>query len=264
MRRGSLAHAALERTLGLLREQTGSAAVVPASLDAALAALETVLGELRTSARTVEARAGVRTLGADIERYLRYEAASGAGLEPAWLEWGFGGDRDEAGPLELPGAGLAVTGRVDRIDTRADGLTLIRDYKGKTVYPGARWAEDHRLQVALYAVAVREKLGLEPAGALYQPLGAPDARPRGFVRDDVPGRYVGGDVVDGEAFAAALDGALAAAASAATDLKAGRIRPCPGSCSFAGCAYPGICRATEGTAEAEAAAADAAAAEGGS
>jgi ATP-dependent helicase/DNAse subunit B len=264
MRRGSLAHAALERTLGLLREQTGSAAVVPASLDAALAALETVLGELRTSARTVEARAGVRTLGADIERYLRYEAASGAGLEPAWLEWGFGGDRDEAGPLELPGAGLAVTGRVDRIDTRADGLTLIRDYKGKTVYPGARWAEDHRLQVALYAVAVREKLGLEPAGALYQPLGAPDPRPRGFVRDDVPGRYVGGDVVDGEAFAAALDGALAAAASAATDLKAGRIRPCPGSCSFAGCAYPGICRATEGTAEAEAAAADAAAAEGGS
>jgi RecB family exonuclease len=263
MTRGSLAHAALERTLGLLRERTGSAALGPGTLDAALDALETVMDELRGSARDVRARASVRVLGADLERYLRHEAANGAGLEPRWLEWSFGGEGDEAGPLELPGAGLAVAGRVDRIDTRGDGTALIRDYKGKTVYPGARWAEDHRLQVALYAVAVREKLGLEPAGALYQPLGAPDARPRGLVRDDMPGRYVNGDVVDAQALDAALDDALAAAASAATDLRAGRIRPCPASCSPAGCAHPGICRATEGTAEAEAAAADAAAAEGG-
>jgi RecB family exonuclease len=262
MRRGSLAHAALERTLTLLRERTGSAAIGPASLDAALEALGTVLGELRAGARTVEARAGLRTLGADVERYLRHEAEAGAGLEPRWLEWSFGGADDAAGPLELPGAGLGVTGRVDRIDARGDGLALVRDYKGKTVYPGARWAEDHRLQVALYAVAVREKLGLSPAAALYQPLGTPDPRPRGLVRDDVPGRYVGGDVVDAAAFDAALATALAAAGDAARALRAGRIRACPASCSPAGCAHPGICRAAEGTAEAEAAAADAAAAEG--
>jgi hypothetical protein len=87
-------------------------------------------------------------------------------------------------------------------------------------------------------------------------------RPRGLVRDDVPGRYVGGDVVDGAALDAALEAAREAAAAAARDLRAGRIRPCPSSCSPAGCAYPGICRAAEGTAESEAAAADAVAAEG--
>jgi RecB family exonuclease len=261
MRRGSLAHAALERTLRLLRERTGSAALGPASLDGALAALETVLEELRASAGGVRARAGIRALGADLARYLRHEAASGAGLEPRWLEWSFGGEADEAAALELPGAGLAVTGRVDRIDARPDGVALVRDYKGKTVYPGARWVEDHRLQVALYALAVRERLGLELAGALYQPLGAADIRPRGLVRDDMPGRYVGGDVVDAEALDAALDAARDAAAAAASDLRAGRIRPCPASCSPGGCAHPGICRAAEGTAEAEAASAEAAAAE---
>jgi ATP-dependent helicase/DNAse subunit B len=259
MRRGSLAHATLERTLRLLRESTGSAALSPASLPAALGALEHALGELRTGARDSTARAGVRALAVDLERYLRHEAEWGAGLEPQWLEWSFGGERDEAGALELPGAGLAVTGRVDRIDTGAGGLTVIRDYKGKTVHAGARWAEDQRLQVALYAVAVRERLGLEPAGALYQPLGTPDARPRGYVRDDVPGRYFPGDVVDGAGMRAALDDALASAAAAAQNLRAGRIRACPSSCSYAGCAYPGICRASEGTAEAEAAAAEAAA-----
>jgi ATP-dependent helicase/DNAse subunit B len=262
MRRGSLAHSTLERTLSGLRERTGSAALGPASLPAALEALEQVLAELRATAAGVRARAGLRALGADLERYLRHEAECGAGLEPRWLEWGFGGDADEAGPLELPEAGLAVTGRVDRIDARADGLAVVRDYKGRSVTAGARWAEDHKLQVALYALAAREKLGLEPAGALYQPLGAADVRPRGIVRDDVPGRYVGGDVLDAEAFDAALDAARAAATAAAIDMRAGRIRACPAHCSPAGCAYPGICRAAEGTLEAEAAAADAAAAEG--
>jgi RecB family exonuclease len=261
MRRGSLAHAALERTLSLLRERTGSAALGPVSLPAALDALETALGELRAGAGGVRARAGIRALGADLERYLRHEAECGAGLEPRWLEWSFGGERDEAPALELPGAGLAVTGRVDRIDARADGVALVRDYKGKTVYPGARWVEDHRLQVALYALAVREQLGLELAGALYQPLGAPDVRPRGFVRDDVPGRYVNSDVVDAAGLDAALEAARADAASAAIDLRAGRIRPCPATCSWGGCAHPGICRAAEGTAEAEAASAAAAAGE---
>jgi ATP-dependent helicase/DNAse subunit B len=262
MRRGSLAHEALERTLSALAERTGSAALGPASLPAALEALEQVMGELRATAGGVRARAGSRALAADLERYLRHEAQHGAGLEPRWLEWGFGGDADEAGPLELPEAGMAVTGRVDRIDARADGLAVVRDYKGKTVSAGARWAEDRRLQVALYALAARERLGVEPAGALYQPLGTPDVRPRGFVRDDVDGRYVAGDVVDAEAFEAALQDARAAAVAAALAIRAGRIEPCPSRCSPAGCAYPGICRAAEGTAESEAAAADAAASEG--
>ncbi len=81
----------------------------------------------------------------------------------------------------------------------------MRDYKGRRVSAGARWTEDRRLQVALYAIAVRELLELEPVGALYQPVGARDVRARGIVRDDVPGAYVNGDVLDAEAFDAALE-----------------------------------------------------------
>jgi len=246
MRRGSLAHAALERVLRALRERTGSAALGPATLPAALAALEAVMAELRAGAGGVRAHAGLRSLAADLERYLRHEAACGAGLEPRRLEWGFGGDADEHGALPLAGSGLSVIGRVDRIDEGA-GMALVRDYKGKIAAPAARWAEDRRLQVALYALAARELLGLDVAGALYQPLGARDVRPRGVVRDGVPGAYVNGDQVSATEFDAVLEEARGAAVGAARDLRAGRIRACPGSCSPRGCAYPSICRAGEGT-----------------
>jgi hypothetical protein len=53
------------------------------------------------------------------------------------------------------------------------------------------------------------------AGALYQPVGSADLRPRGLVRDDVPGRYVNGDVVDAGAFAEGLEAARAAVDSGA-------------------------------------------------
>ena len=157
---------------------------------------------------------------------------------------------DEHGPLTLPGTTLGVAGRVDRIDVDGSGHAIVRDYKGRTVSPGARWAADRKLQVALYALATRELLGVEPVGALYQPVGHRDVRPRGLVRDDVPGRYVNGDVVDAETFDAALDEARETAARAAADLRAGRIRACPDACSpMGGCAYPAICRASEAVAE---------------
>jgi PD-(D/E)XK nuclease superfamily len=205
------------------------------------------MDELRATAGGTRARASLRELEVDLRRLLRHEAECGAGLEPRYLEWSF----DEQRPLPLPEAGLGVTGRVDRVDVDAAGRALVVDYKGRNVPAGARWAQDRRLQVALYALAVRELLGLEPVGALYQPVGAKDVRARGIVRDDVPGRYVNGDVMDAEAFDAALEDARAAATRAATDLRAGRIRACPDSClPSGGCAYPAICRAGEDTAEA--------------
>ena len=101
-------------------------------------------------------------------------------LEPSRLEWSFGREGDEHGPLPLAGTGLQVTGRVDRIDVDAAGRALVRDYKGRTVSAGARWARDNKLQVALYALAVRELLGLETVGALYQPVGHRDVRRAGW------------------------------------------------------------------------------------
>ncbi len=241
MRRGSLIHAVLERTLRGLKARIGSARVTPETLEAALAEMRAAIGEVGgMGGGGARARAAARALEVDLERYLRHEASCGAGYEPERLEWGFGGDRDEAGALELEG--VAVSGRVDRIDVGPSGA-VVTDYKGKTVHAGARWGEDGRLQAALYALAVRERLGLEVAAALYQPIGRADQRPRGLVRDDVPGRYVNGDVVDAEAFAAGLDEARAAAVRAAASLRAGDIRPCPERCGWGGvCSYPGICR----------------------
>jgi RecB family exonuclease len=249
MRRGSLAHAVLEATLRGLRERTGSARLVPASLDDALACLRAALRELaaaRGPAAGARGRAALRALEEDLERYLRHECECGAGLEPAWLEWSFGGEGDAHGALPLNGSGFSVTGRVDRIDVDGEGAALVRDYKGRTVSAGARWAQDGRLQAALYALAARELLGLEPAGALYQPLGRGDRRPRGLVRAGTPGRYVNGDVVEASALEAALDEARSAALDAARAMRAGEIRACPSRCSPNGCAYPGICRAGEG------------------
>jgi ATP-dependent helicase/DNAse subunit B len=252
MRRGSIAHAVLEQTLRRLRDREGSARLTPASLPAALDELGAAMADRRAAAAGTRARALLRELEVDLRRLLSHEAECGAGLEPRWLEWSFGGEGDGHGPLPI--GALGVTGRVDRIDVDAAGRALVRDYKGRRVSAGARWARDHKLQVALYAVAVRELLGLETVGALYQPVGNRDVRPRGLVRDNVPGRYVNGDVVDAAGLDEGLDAARELAGRAAADLRAGRIRACPDSCTpNGGCAYPAICRAGDGTAEEDAA-----------
>ena len=95
MRRGSIAHAVLEQTLRRLREREGSARLTAASLPVALEELGAAMAELRATAAGTRARAALRELEVDLRRLLTEEAESGAGLEPRWLEWGFGGERDE-------------------------------------------------------------------------------------------------------------------------------------------------------------------------
>jgi hypothetical protein len=284
LRRGSIAHDVLERTLVLLRERTGSSRIAPERLDAALAALREALrnvaacptcageagligegereerasrlaGESRYRAGGAPARrrALLRGLEADLERYLRTEAECGAGFEPAELEWSFGRDEDPHGPLPLGGEeGSLVTGRVDRVDVSADGEAIVRDYKGRNVVAGAKWGDELQLQVALYLLAVREHLGLEPVAGLYQPLAGRKLAARGLVRAGAPGSYTRTDVVDDAAFEAALEAARELAARTAADLHAGRLRPCPERCSSRGCRYPAICRAGEPKSEAPA------------
>jgi hypothetical protein len=251
LRRGSLAHAVLERTLVLLRERTGSARIAPERLDAALSALHDALRERAGGAESARERALLRGLEADLERYVRTEAECGAGYEPTVLEWSFGGADDEHGPLRLSD-GVLVTGRVDRVDVGPGGAAVVRDYKGRTAVGGSKWGDELQLQVALYLLAVRELLGLDPVAGLYQPLVGRKLGARGLVRDDVPGRYTRTDLVDADGFAAGLEHARELAERTAADLHAGRIGPCPERCSNRGCRYPGICRAGEPGAEAPA------------
>ena len=239
MRRGSRAHAVLETTLRRLKDATGSAALTPASLPAALQALDAALDGIDLEgARGAAAR---RTLEADLQRYLRHEAERGAGLEPEHLEWRFGREGDAHGPLAL--GELSITGRVDRVDVGPGGEAIVRDYKGASAPPGAGWAEGGALQVALYMLAARELLGLEPVGGLYQALWAKESRPRGLVRDDVPGKYVSTDVVSEAELEEALGAVRERALETAAALQAGEVKACPEKCSPNGCAYPTICRA---------------------
>jgi hypothetical protein len=120
------------------------------------------------------------------------------------------------------------------------------------VAAGARWADQQQLQVALYLLAVRELLGLEPVAGLYQPLAGKRLDPRGLVRAGVPGGYVRNDVVDAGAFEDALASVRALGARTLGDLHAGRVRPCPERCSPRGCSHPGICRAADTRREGEA------------
>ena len=58
------------------------------------------------------------------------------------------------------------------------------------------------------------------------------------------GVHVNGDVSDGATLDARLEESRAIAATAARELRAGKIKPCPDRCGWqGGCAHPGICRA---------------------
>jgi RecB family exonuclease len=144
-----------------------------------------------------------------------------------------------------------VAGRIDRVDV-GDGHAIVRDYKLSTAHPAARWNEERRLQAGLYALAVRALMELEPVAALYQPLSGRELRPRGIVRAGLNGAYVSRDVLDDDAFEAALTEVRELAVRAAADIRSGRVAPCPSRCSTRGCMYPGICRAPAVDAQAEA------------
>jgi ATP-dependent helicase/DNAse subunit B len=252
--RGSCVHRVLERVLGRFDW--------PLALDA-LPAAEALVREVvaEEAARLVLGRgaaaqaAAAHEIAADVLRLLRHEAENGGGFAPAELELAFGmgeetlpalvlGDSDPTHP------GLRLRGVIDRVDLDRAGRALVRDYKSgrpRRGWPVARWRAEDQLQVALYMLAVRELLGREPVGGVYQPLRGEDLRARGLVREDAD---VGGLVVDTDRRGAEeLDAELAAAAARACELAArlrgGELCATPETCSPSGCAYPGICRAAD-------------------
>jgi ATP-dependent helicase/DNAse subunit B len=250
--RGSYAHAVLEATYSRLRERTGSAKLTPESLPAAeeilLEALREMQPRFRISPKETRFRTAVRRLEFDLLRHLRREAERGGSFEPAELELAFGMPDAELPALEL-GDGVRIRGKIDRVDTW-NGYALVTDYKsGRKAYPVARWEQDRRMQAALYMLAVRELLGLEPAGGVYLPLGADrkNAKPRGLVLDEVAGELGDGvaanDVKPAAEVAEELDRARERVREIAARMRSGDVRPCPDTCAWnGGCSYPSICR----------------------
>ncbi len=245
--RGSYMHAVLERVLSRL-----GGPVTAEALPRALELLDEVLDAQPhdiAPGRGRAVRAGwARTVAADLRRYLAHEARDGSTWPIYGLELRFGFDEPESlPPLELD-ADVRLRGIIDRVDVDSDGHAIVRDYKSGSARPehqGARWATDRQLQVALYMIAVRELLGLEPVEGVYQPLGGGDLRARGvFLAGAAPGRsLVANDGRDPEQLDELLDEARDRALGLAARLRAGSLEPCPATCSRDGCSYPGICRA---------------------
>ncbi len=249
--RGSYAHDVLEQTYRQLREESGSARVTRRSLPAAerilIDALAAKAPRYRISPKETRFRTAVRKLEFDLLRHLAREADAGGDYEPDRLELSFGMDGSELPPLRLEPEGVSILGRIDRVDVSGEEA-VVRDYKtGRTAYPVARWQEDHRLQVALYMLAVRELLGLVPVAGLYVPLAGPKPRPRGLVRGDRTAE-VGGDLVARDTRTDAevedeLTRARARVGELAARMRAGEMSPCPERCAWnGGCSYPSICR----------------------
>jgi ATP-dependent helicase/DNAse subunit B len=251
--RGSYMHDVLERVLQRLGQ-----AVTPESLPEAMRILDGVLAEgspMIAPGRPERVRRAVaETIGADLRRYLEHEAATGSRWEPERLELRFGFEQEhESLPALALGSGaeqVAVRGAIDRVDVEPGGRrAVVRDYKSgsaRTEHQGGHWSGDRRLQVALYMLAVRDLLGLEPVAGLYQPLGGRDLRARGVFLEGAPvgGELVANDGRDPEGLAAELEDASGRATALAARLRAGELTPCPETCSRDGCRYPGICRAT--------------------
>jgi len=194
--------------------------------------------------------AAAHEIAADVLRLLRHEAACGGGFAPADLELGFGMGEDGLPALALGGGELRLRGVIDRVDLDAAGRALVRDYKSGRPgrgWPVARWRAEDQLQVALYMVAVRELLGREPVGGVYQPLRGEDLRARGLIREDADVGELAFDTDrrSREELDAELDAAAARACELAARLRGGELCATPETCSPNGCAYPGICRAAD-------------------
>jgi len=262
--RGGLAHAALKQTLQQLRRETGSARVTPHSLARARELLARALQEHEPEfelSSAPERRPGARRrLHADLERYLEHAAAcageqGGSVLEPAHLEleFGFAYEGDEGGdegareclpPVDI-GDGVMLRGRIDRVDVDRSGQAVIYDYKGRHVWPAAKWIAERDLQVALYMRAAERLLGVRAVGGFYQPLSGSDLRARGVLDAGahVTLPCVGDDARDAREMQALLDDVLAAAREAAAQAARGELEPRPPTCAFkGGCRYPAICR----------------------
>jgi ATP-dependent helicase/DNAse subunit B len=250
MVRGAYAHEVLELTFRRLREQTGDRRVTRENLPVAERLLLDALRERQSSfplsPRQTRVRAAVRRLEFDLLRYLSHEAGRGGLFEPEELELEFGRDGGHEA-VEL-GGGIRISGRVDRVDTW-QGYALVRDYKsGSTVYPGARWEKDNRLQAALYMIAVRKLLELEPAGGVYVPLSGTKRAARGLVskalEEELGSDFVSTDVVDPAVLEEHLSRVEQTICRLVEEVRAGELRPCPATCGWRGegCTYPSICR----------------------
>ncbi len=236
--RGQVLHTTLNRFYSALPRELDSERVTPENLEAATAlahrclddALESGVRLDLTEIQEAELR---HTLRADLEGFLRDEAASGVAFLPRRLEVAFGSDR--AAPELQRGLPLAddlwLSGKIDRIDIDPfSARGIVQDYKsGKSAHSAREIDRELRLQIPLYILALRDLVGVEPLGGVYRALAAP-RRTRGMLREeareDLPG-FARDDYLDEDTFWAQVEAARDRAADNARRIQAGDVRHDP-------------------------------------
>jgi ATP-dependent helicase/DNAse subunit B len=237
---GTAMHAALKHFFERLPAEVGSDSVVPELLEQAqellVRAVDLAVDALSLppgSLAVAELRHGLRR---QLASFVRSEAELSHRFQPRYLEKSFD-------PLDL--GGFAVTGRIDRIDvdpTSARGL--IHDYKSTNAESAADVRRNRRLQLPLYMLALRDRLGLEPVGGVYRGIKKNATRGllRAAERDGVE-MFAPADYLDEEAFWGLVAEAVETARSAVARIRRGDVRhdPTGGECPAWCDAHP-ICR----------------------
>jgi ATP-dependent helicase/DNAse subunit B len=238
MLRGQIAHTALNRFYAAVPRELDSERVSPENLDAALALVRRCLDDalesgVRLDLTPLQSAELRQTLLADLEGFIRDEAASEMAFVPRKLEVAFGSDR--AAPelqrgIDL-GDGLRLSGKIDRIDIDPfSARGIVQDYKsGKGAHSARDIDRELRLQIPLYVLALRDLVGVEPLGGVYRALSGKRLT-RGMLREsareDLPG-FAKDDYLDEETFWAQVETARERASTNAQRIRAGDVRHDP-------------------------------------
>ncbi len=238
MLRGQVAHTALNRFYAALPRELDAERVTTENLAAALDLMRRCLDDALASGVRLDLTelqdAELRhTLLADLEGFLRDEAASEVAFVPRRLEVSFGSDR--AAPelqrgLQL-GDDMWLSGKIDRIDIDPySARGIVQDYKsGKGAHSARDIDRELRLQIPLYVLALRDLVGVEPLGGVYRAL-AGRRITRGMLREsareDLPG-FARDDYLDEDAFWAQVESARERAAATALRIRAGDVQHDP-------------------------------------
>jgi RecB family exonuclease len=233
-------HAALKRFFERLPAELGSDGVVPEQLEAAQALLARAVDEAVDALSLPQGTLAVAELRHALRRqlaaFVRSEAGFSHRFQPRYLERGFD-------PLDL--GGFAVTGRIDRIDVDPiSARGLIHDYKSTNAESAAEIQRNRRLQLPLYMLALRDRLGLEPVGGVYRGIrkGATRGLLRDEERDGIEG-FAASDYLSEQDFWGIVAEAVETARTAVARMRRGDVRhdPAGGSCPAWCDAHP-ICR----------------------
>ncbi len=231
---GSVAHDALAAFYARWSEPGGPRRVVPQDLSEALELAEEVVDGVFASAPAAIGLAeelAVERVKRWVTGAIEDDAHLLPGYTPLAHELAFG--RTEGRPFEF--GGVALRGRIDRVDSCGRGL-VVTDYKSaRTVRGHKSFAGGNVMQLPVYLAAAVMLLDGEADGAVYRSLSSRTAR--GFWRCERVSLLEYGsrtDAVDAEAMQTILSEAAERVAAAASGIRAGVIAPVAGGCNVCG------------------------------